>query len=296
MELQELERSTLFSIKDKIERELAKSIFGFGEKTKLRDACEYALKSGGKRFRPLIVYLVADALGQGHDVRDGALAVEFFHTSSLIIDDLPCMDDDDERRNKPSLHKVYGESTALLASYALMIAGFEKIHFAADALKALGDSYAKISDRIGQLALALAAERAGILGATGGQFLDLFPEQRSLEVIKKIIHKKTITLFEVSFIFGWIFGGGNPESVDEIARIAGHFGLAFQIADDMHDLLQDEKKQRDTNIVRFLGRERTLQIFTAEFEEMQRGLTRHQLMTASFKKLCSILENYKEIR
>src|SRR4051812_27366528 len=111
-----LKYSQFFSHRDTIEQEIAKSIMGLGEKSKLRDACEYALKSGGKRFRPLLVILVAEALGSETNVCDAALSIEFFHTASLIVDDLPCMDNEEERRSKPSLHKVYGESIAILAS------------------------------------------------------------------------------------------------------------------------------------------------------------------------------------
>ena len=120
--------SHFFFHRDRIEQEIARSILCFGEKTKLRDACEYALTNGGKRFRPLIVILIAEALGNGLNVFEAALSVEFFHTASLVADDLPCMDNDDERRDKPSLHKVYGEAIALLASYALITAAFEKIY------------------------------------------------------------------------------------------------------------------------------------------------------------------------
>jgi geranylgeranyl diphosphate synthase type II len=130
--------SNFFFHKDRIEKEIAKSILCFGEKTKLRDACEYALTNGGKRVRPLIVLLVGEALGNGLEVHEAALAVEFFHTASLIVDDLPSMDNDDERRDKPSLHKVYGEAIAILASYALMTGGFEKIQKNATLMKALG--------------------------------------------------------------------------------------------------------------------------------------------------------------
>src|SRR3989339_1471770 len=117
--------SHFFSYRDKVEQELAKSISRLGEKTKLRDACEYALTNGGKRFRPLIVLMVSEALGKDLNVSDAALSVEFFHTASLIADDLPCMDNDDERRDKPSLHKVYGETISLLSSSALITAAFE---------------------------------------------------------------------------------------------------------------------------------------------------------------------------
>src|SRR5689334_6318506 len=123
-DLSKFSHSHFFFHRDRIEQEIARSILCFGEKTKLRDACEYAITNGGKRFRPLIVLLIAEALGNGLNVYEAALSVEFFHTSSLIADDLPCMDNDDERRDKPSTHKVYGESIALLASYALITAAF----------------------------------------------------------------------------------------------------------------------------------------------------------------------------
>ena len=128
MTTETLNRSSFFLLRDKIEKEIARSILSFGEKTKLRDACEYALLSGGKRLRPIIVMMVADGLGHDLDVAPAALAVEFLHTASLVADDLPCMDNDDERREKPSLHKAYGESVALLASYSLIFAGYEKLH------------------------------------------------------------------------------------------------------------------------------------------------------------------------
>jgi geranylgeranyl diphosphate synthase type II len=92
----------------------------FGPKSKLRDACEYALMNGGKRLRPAIVFMTAEALGFEVDVTQAALSIEYFHTASLVADDLPCMDDDDERRSKPSVHKAFGESEAILVSYALI--------------------------------------------------------------------------------------------------------------------------------------------------------------------------------
>ena len=200
--------SNFFSYRDKVEQEIAKSIVSLGNKTKLRDACEYALTNGGKRFRPLIVLMVAEALGKGLNVNDAALSVEFFHTASLIADDLPCMDNDDERREKPSVHKVYGETIALLASYALIIAAFEKIHSNSKVMRESSTPYSGSSDKVCVIALESASSCAGIQGATGGQFMDIFPPYLNLEVIKQVIYQKTITLFEVSFIFGWIFGGG----------------------------------------------------------------------------------------
>ena len=107
-----------------IEEKLLESISRLGPKNHVRDACEYALLNGGKRFRPALVLMVAADIGYDVDVIPAALGIEYFHTASLIADDLPCMDNDDERRNKPTTHRVYGESTALLATYALIAAGY----------------------------------------------------------------------------------------------------------------------------------------------------------------------------
>ena len=226
--------SQFFHHRDKIEQEIAKSIAFLGEKSKLRDAIEYALTNGGKRFRPLIVLMIAEGIGKGYNVYDAALCVEFFHTASLIADDLPCMDNDDERRNKPTLHKVYGETIALLASYCLITAAFEKIHQNAKVMKDYGIEYA---DTACLMALKTATECGGLNGATGGQFMDIFPPSITLGVVKQVIYQKTVTLFELSFVLGWIFGGGDLNQVHLLKKAAYHIGMAFQIADDLGDVL-----------------------------------------------------------
>jgi len=289
---QKFENSHFFFHRDKIEQEIAKSILSFGEKTKLRDACEYALMTGGKRFRPLIVIFVAEALGNNLNVYESALAVEFFHTSSLIADDLPCMDNDDERREKPSLHKVYGEAIALLSSYALITAAFEKIHSNAMVMQDSGLPFCHFSDRACTLALESATYCAGILGATGGQFLDLFPPNQNLDTVKQVIYKKTVTLFEVSFVLGWLFGGGDIGKIEKVKRAAYHFGMAFQIADDLGDMIQDEKKQREISIARLIGKERGLSLFDEEMRHLSRELLELDILTPSFEKMCDILIRY----
>lgn len=286
------ENSHFFFHRDKIEQEIARSILCFGEKTKLRDACEYALTSGGKRFRPLIVILIAEALGNDLNVYESALAVEFFHTASLIADDLPCMDNDDERREKPSLHKVYGDAIALLASYALITAAFEKIHSNSVVMQEAGVPFSHFSDRACALALESATYCAGILGATGGQFLDLFPPNQSLDTVKQVIYKKTVTLFEVSFVLGWLFGGGDVNKLEKVKTAAYHFGMAFQTADDLADMLQDEKKQRETSIARLIGKDRALLLFDEEMRYLRKELLELGILTPSFEKMCNILVRY----
>lgn len=289
---QKFENSHFFFHRDRIEQEIAKSIISFGEKTKLRDACEYALTTRGKRFRPLIVILIAEALGNGLNVYESALSVEFFHTASLIVDDLPCMDNDDERRDKPSLHKVYGESIALLASYALITAAFEKIHSNAIVMQGAGPPFSNFSDKACRIALESATHCAGILGATGGQFLDLFPPNHNLETVKQVIHKKTVTLFEVSFVFGWVFGGGDISKLEKVKKAAYHFGMAFQTADDLGDMVQDEKKQREISIARLIGKERALMLFEEETRQLHKELQELGILTPSFEKMCDILVRY----
>lgn len=286
------ENSHFFYHRDRIEQEIAKSILSFGEKTKLRDACEYALTTGGKRFRPLIVILVAEALGNGLNVYESALSVEFFHTASLIADDLPCMDNDDERRDKPSLHKVYGEAIALLSSYALITAAFEKIHSNALVMQETPAPFCHFSDRACTLALESATYCAGILGATGGQFLDLFPPNQNLDTVKQVIYKKTVTLFQVSFVLGWLFGGGDISKLEKVKKAAYHFGMAFQTADDLGDMLQDEKKQREMSIARLIGKERALLLFDEEMRHLHNNLKELGILTPSFEKMCDILIKY----
>lgn len=282
--------SNFYAHRDKIEQEIAKSILSLGEKTKLRDACEYALKSGGKRFRPLLVLLVAEALGNNLNVLDAALSVEFFHTASLIVDDLPCMDNEEERRSQPTLHKIYGESIALLSSYALICAAFEKLHTNTIRMREAESPFREAADAAGILALECATRCAGISGATGGQFYDIFPPNLSLDTLRQVIYQKTVTLFEVSFVFGWLFGGGEPYRIEQVKKSAYHFGMAFQIADDLGDLAQDEKNQREINLAKHIGKERAYAVFEEELKLFKITLMELGLDTPSFKKMCDMLQ------
>lgn len=283
-----INRPSFSAYLEKVDQKIIQSILSFGEKTKLRDACEYALMSGGKRFRPLIVILVAEALNHKLEALDAALAVEFFHTASLIVDDLPCMDNDDRRRDKPSTHKIYGESTALLASYSLMTAGFNKIHQNSETLK--NSSYfSASSDTICSLALSTAAHCAGILGATGGQFFDLFPPDNSMETAQKIIAQKTGALFEIAFVFGWLFGGGDIKQLDLVKKLAHHFGFAFQIADDLQDIEQDKLK---LSVAHMLGPKKALETFQRELSSCCECLKALEILTPSFEKIIDMLSYY----
>jgi len=289
MSVDTMARSSFFQLRDQVEQEIAKSILSFGEKNKLRDACEYALLSGGKRLRPIIVLMVAEALGFGLNAKPAALAAEFMHTASLIADDLPCMDNDDERRERASVHKAYGESTALLSSYSLIFAGYGKIQENAEEMRNAPPPFSGMADSVCCLCIKEASRLAGILGATTGQFLDLNPPNHSVEMLKEVLYKKTVTLFQVSFILGWLFGGGMVAKLDQVKRAAYHFGMAFQIADDLGDVLQDDDKERETNAAKVLGPKRAYELFQKEMGQYQLLLTELGLSTPSFDKMSHML-------
>lgn len=266
--------------KSKIENALREYVEQMGEKSILRDACGYALNSGGKRLRPILVLLIAEILGNAN-VIPAALSVEFFHTASLIADDLPSMDNDAIRRGVPSLHVAYGETAALLASYTLMAAGYGGIH---ENGKMIGD------EKRAMECLGHAVKCAGIQGATQGQFYDLFPPSLSLETIRDIIYKKTVTLFEISFLFGWIFGGGELSKVDRLKKCAYHLGMAFQIGDDLEDSMQDAGHEKGLNIVAALGRKKAFSCLEQEIENFEKTLQELKLLSPHFQEIVRSLQ------
>src|SRR3989344_1352652 len=260
-----------------IDAELHKAILVMGEKTRLREACEYALFSGGKRLRPKLVLMIAKALGHGLDAMPAALSVEFFHTASLIADDLPCMDNDDERRNRPSLHRAFEESIALLTSYTFIASGYGGIYKNGQRMKEVRGFQANEATI---RCLEIATRCAGIFGATNGQFLDLFPPDQSLETIRKIIEQKTVTLFQISFVFGWLFGGGDAVRLPLVESTAYHLGMAFQVADDIQDAERDASQ---VNIARIIWRDQAFDLFYWEMGLFEKGLKELGLWNQEFE-------------
>lgn len=253
------------AIKEEFERKLLIDIAKY-EETALSSACKYSLVSGGKRIRPIIVYLMNLSLNSKEDVSDAALCLEYFHTASLIADDLPCMDNDDYRREVLTCHKKFGEATALLASYSLITAAFEKIY------EAVKKSALTDKENRGLVALKEVSFAAGMFGATGGQFFDLFSKKGSLNEFSLIVERKTVRLFEVSFLLGWIFGGGELSLLEEIRKLGYHFGFAFQLADDLFDLKQDLSKEQNANMAIYLGSEKAKELFEEHLRAFEKKL------------------------
>ena len=197
---------------------------------RLLDAMRYSLTAGGKRLRPILTLEFCRLCGGDvHAALPAACGVELLHTYSLIHDDLPCMDDDDLRRGKPSNHKVFGEATAVLAGDALQALAFETVLSAPLAPeRAL---------RCGKI-LTHAAGHAGICG---GQQLDLEWEGRSLDrdELMAIHLRKTSALIRAACLMGVAAAGGTAEQADAAQRYADALGLAFQIRDDLLDIEGD---------------------------------------------------------
>lgn len=270
-----------------IEEGIADYITQYLPKDRLQEAIRYSLSHGGKRLRPSLVLMVAEALGGHHrDVIFPAMAVEFFHTASLIADDLPCMDDDDIRRGAPSLHKAFDEATALLASYSLIAEGYSCLSKGTEALRNSKTPHAINSETIGLLAFEKVSAKTGVMGAAGGQYLDLFASELSPSVVDDIILKKTVSLFEIAFVLGWLFGGGAHSSIPDIEKAAYHLGRAFQIADDLSDSESDLLQGRGANVASVRGRETSYLLLEKELLAMQGIFKMLKLTTTPLMHLC----------
>ncbi len=277
-------------LKSDFEVALEKSVEGITAPPLLLEALQYAFDGGGKRIRPLIVFIVQEALGNDLDVTKAALATEYFHTASLIADDLPCMDDDNYRRHRYSLHKAYGETVAVLTSYGMITEGFRKIYEAIEEMKVSPEPFCANAEKVGLLALECATRCSGYSGAVSGQFYDLFPSKRDFEMLRKIIDLKTTTLFEAAFYFGWIFGGGDLRKVDEVKKLSSHFGFAFQVADDLKDYEQDMGKKNTLNTAVLLGQEKATSLFQREMALFHEKVDELGLRSENMNTIIHLLE------
>lgn len=202
---------------------------------------EYAVSAGGKRLRPIILLESCRMYSEkDSQAKYFAAALEMIHNYSLVHDDLPCMDNDSLRRGKPSVWAKYGECDAVLAGDALLNFAFETALKAFDISESL-DEYKRVAK-----ALEVLAAKAGIYGMIGGQVVDTQSEHLSQPLDENtinFIHKnKTAALLEAAFMCGGILGGASVEDVKILSDVAINVGLAFQIQDDILDIIGDEEK------------------------------------------------------
>ena len=246
---------------------LSKPHLDHGGFQSLMESVQYSLSSGGKRFRPLLSLLTARALGKPlEQALPVALAVEFIHTYSLIHDDLPCMDNDDLRRGKPTNHKVYGEGMALLAGDALLT----------ESLFLLADRY-KENPAVATEVIWLVSEASGVLGMVGGQAMDVqVPEEgHTQEQVQWIHQMKTGALIRVSVESAAVACGATPAERERLRKFADLLGYAFQLADDIDDY--EPSNPEPTSIINILGLDQTRK---ALFDVTEKALKEVDLFNA----------------
>lgn len=261
---------------------------------KLIEMILYSLE-GGKRLRPIIAIDICNSLS--NDIKKSlkfSLAIELIHNASLIIDDLPCMDNDDYRRERLSFHKKYSETMAQIVSAEII--GL--------AIKLIVDSFDKSNLNI---ILAIVSKNLGILGAATGQLNDVTPldlnkikkefieESKDKNEIKDLIKKKTTSFFEIAFLGGYILGGGDINYLYDIEKISDNFGLAFQIYDDFDDIEQDIKRKdidlNDQNYINNFGKEEAYKEFLISINLFRKDINKFNLNSKFMIEISDILES-----
>lgn len=253
-------------------------------------ACGYAVLNGGKRIRPILLLEFYKLCGGNDDCAyNFACALEMIHSYSLVHDDLPCMDNDDMRRGKPSCHKAFGESTALLCGDALLTEAFSV------AAKTLGIE----SERVVK-AMAHLASSAGVSGMIGGQTIDMSLNQDTDDsVLFEMYRLKTGALLKTACAIGCILAGADEKYVAIAERFGEKLGIAFQIIDDILDFQgdtkilgkpvgSDEKNHKDTIVVR-LGAEYCRELAKKYTYEAYECLENFENDTQNLKELAAYL-------
>lgn len=258
------------------------------------EAMEYSLMAGGKRLRPVLILEFCRMCGGDYEkYYDLACTIEMIHTCSLIHDDLPCMDNDDYRRGKPSCHKAFPENIALLAGDALEVLPFEVI--SDSALSGV------IDPRTALMLISVLSKAIGTNGMIGGQVIDLQSEDKqiSLDVLNTLQAYKTGALIEAACVMGVILSG-RFDRIPEAAAYASALGRAFQIIDDILDVtgsfeelgkpIGSDSEQNKTTYVSALGLERSYaeaERLTNEALSILKNFDNNEFLTELTKMLLS---------
>ncbi len=278
--------------------------------TKLYDILQYSL-DGGKRLRPIIVDEITKKLNKLNsthiDCSHLSIMVELIHSASLLIDDLPSMDNDDERRGKLTFHKKYNVLGAHVISSLLISDSYDMIDKLYTYLEDL-NIYDK--NECEQRILAIYNNILNNLGEDGiimGQYIDLLPlysiefgsiisdeldNYKNEKLLKVLIHKKTTVLFEISFITAYIVAGGDLKKINRLKQAVSYFGLAFQISDDFLDEEQDKNrtvKDLTPNYVINFGREHSRFVLKESVYEFRKIMTELGLWSRLFNDVSLFL-------
>ena len=214
----------------------------------IHKAMRYSVFGGGKRIRPILTLATAELFRRDTEsVIKTACGIELIHTFSLIHDDLPCIDNDDFRRGKPSSHKVFGEAIALLAGDALLVSGFDLITKNSEVKEIKKQSILKV---IKETSFYIGTENM-----LGGQVEDISLKNEDVTKadLTNLYMKKTVALISLSVRAGAILSGANQRQLRALTKYGENIGLAFQIIDDMLDIMQDQRDAGKPNYANIFG-------------------------------------------
>ena len=285
---------TIEKLKKEIENWISEHFKDKGSYNKrVYEAITYSLDAGGKRIRPLLFLLTYMLKNNDYkSVLPVAAAIEMIHTYSLIHDDLPCMDNDDLRRGKPTNHKVFGEAIAVLAGDGLLNEAMN-IMF----------RYCIDKDKNAIRACSLISESAGIEGMVGGQTVDILSENTKIPIdqLYYMHSKKTGALIKSSIVAGAILGGSTEDDVKKLDYYGQKLGLAFQIKDDILDIVGDtevlgKKAKSDldnnkTNFITTYGLNKCMEMCNSLTSECVEVLDKVEGDTSKLKEITLFLLN-----
>lgn len=254
------------------------------------DAMEYSLFAGGKRIRPVLALSCAELFGDEKKVLPFACGLEMIHTYSLIHDDLPCMDNDDLRRGKPTNHRVFGEAMAVLAGDALLTRAFE-----------VAVKFSQLSPEQTLREIQILAEASGTEGMIGGQVIDMESEGKKVDAktLNALHINKTGALIIAAAKLGAIAGGATEEDIEHLSEYAKNIGLAFQIKDDILDVEGDsevlgkktgvDEINEKTTFVSIYGLEKSKQMLSDYTEKAKEQLKPYGEQAEFLKELANYL-------
>lgn len=267
-----------------VEEEIVSFLNDYTSDEQLKESMLYSVRAGGKRIRPLLLLSTVAAFGESINTTtyQVAAALEMIHTYSLIHDDLPAMDNDDLRRGKPTNHKVYGEALAILAGDGLLTGAFQLI------------SMAHLAHSPKLLLLQQLAINAGTQGMVAGQAADIEGEtkQLTLEELMFIHERKTGRLMHYALLAGGVLANQPEEVLASLQKLASHLGLAFQIRDDLLDVVSTtellgktagkDAKMEKTTYPGLLGIEETKSALENEIDAANRMIDQLEQTVCSF--------------
>ena len=254
----------------------------------LYDAMKYALLSGGKRIRPVLVLSACEMFNTPLAyVIPFACAAEYIHTYSLIHDDLPCMDDDDIRRGRPTVHKQFGEAAAILAGDGLLSCAFETMN--KDMLMYLDDP--ELLKRKVRASYSL-SKGCGCRGMVSGQITDIqtAEENSSSDLINYVNYKKTACLIRACVMMGGFLGGMDSDTWEDLSIYGENIGMAFQLVDDIADSASGQDKDSNTYVQQF-GRERAEIQAEQYIQTARKAIEKYYDHASIYRYLADLLES-----